>query len=120
MKDLYVRTSYRYSLAYADLDPHALLAQYHVLSRRVTQGNECYITTVRVKVKPHPDRELPCTPELIQEALSDAFSYSCRCEHDCCGHYQKYVSYICPARKKKSGAIVKDCYVLQVVALPNI
>ena len=85
----------------------------HILNCRVRQQGNGTVTTVRVKIK--SKKENPYTQERIIQELDDAFTYSCECTHGGCGHYQKYVSYIQPARKKKSGAIVKGCYVLQVV-----
>lgn len=33
-------------------------------------------------------------PRNIARAISDAFAFGCRCEHDCCGHVQAYVSRV--------------------------
>jgi len=45
----------------------------------------------------------------IREGIEDTLRYECRCEHDCCGHSQTYVS---KARRIRSGlwAIILSSY----------
>jgi hypothetical protein len=47
--------------------------------------------------------------EEVREAIEDTLQYSCRCEHDCCGHWQHSIS---KARRLRSGmwAIIQSSY----------
>ena len=47
--------------------------------------------------------------EAIREAIADTLQRSCRCEHDCCGHWQTSVS---KARRLQGGmwAVLQSSY----------
>jgi hypothetical protein len=47
--------------------------------------------------------------EAVREAIAETLQYSCRCEHDCCGHWQTSVSRV---RRLRGGmwAVMQSSY----------
>jgi hypothetical protein len=48
--------------------------------------------------------------EAVEEAIGDTLQYSCRCEHDCCGHSQTYVG---KTRRLRGGmwAVIQSSFI---------
>lgn len=85
------RLTHHYDLGWSGLDQTQELGTFRILSIRHKAPSDAGLTfgsqgwdVLRVKV---PDA---ISAHIVKQALLDTFSVGCRCEHDCCGHVQRY------------------------------
>ena len=84
------QTTHRYNAAWSHLNEaeevgtaRALLAkQFRQADPSGEQRRTLYILSISSNA---PEEE-------VRQAIDDTLRYSCRCEHDCCGHSQIWVS----------------------------
>lgn len=85
------RLTHSYNDGWQHLDKWGEGGTFHVLktSKRVYDENDSrgeywstYITIKQPRNMPH---------DLVERILESAFRYSCKCEHDCCGHISTWV-----------------------------
>lgn len=48
--------------------------------------------------------------EHIEEAICDTMRSGCRCEHDCCGHYQTHVDKVRQIKNSNLFAVIQSSY----------
>ena len=102
---IYARLTHKYVNGWKDLDRHEYVATVKLTPRRVTSedddGGYTAVTSGRVTSKAlaqahamwrHLPAELrgPSFRRWFANAVASEFDHGCRCEHDCCGHYQSY------------------------------
>jgi len=84
-QEIYARRTHRYNTAYQGDDlwtgPHGMI---RLLKRHAKSwdrdGGEGYRQSLLVAI------HSPLTNKQLKEILPENFTYSCQCEHDCCGH----------------------------------
>lgn len=93
-----LRKTHGYTNGWAELDEWQPVANAFILKRgerdygdpeKTTDYGSSYTRTMTVKIT----KRLPGVSEGdIKRALADTFTQGCRCEHDCCGHWQVYAN----------------------------
>ena len=102
------QTTHRYNAAWSHLDESEDVGMARAI-----------ITKEWGKPDPHGESRRSLTilfvvsqasEEEIREAIEDTLQFSCRCEHDCCGHVQTSVS---KARRLRSGmwAVIQSSFI---------
>ncbi len=101
------QTSHRYNAAWSHLNESEDVGTARALMSKAfgkpdphgESGRTLLILSVTSKA---PEDE-------IREAIEDTLRHSCRCEHDCCGHWQTSVS---KARRLRGGiwAVLQSSY----------
>lgn len=84
----YKRLTYKYVDGWKHEDEYEYVGEFRILSvseedygdENSSWYGECWSRNYIVKAPKNLDFDS------IRDALDDAFRYSCRCEHDCCGH----------------------------------
>lgn len=109
----YIEGDGPYNRAYRGLNPQEYVGEFRVLShskRQYTNDEDgSYRYVIRIKAPKGATREQ------VQGVVWNEFDHSCRCEHDCCGHYQRRTGRIFrPANRAKGEWIVP------INAYPNI
>lgn len=102
------RLTFRYNAAWASLDESEEVGTARVLSRKDFGRPDPHGESKRtLSLMSVCARE--ATEEAVREAICETLQYSCRCEHDCCGHWQTSVSR---ARKLGGGlwAVLMSSY----------
>jgi hypothetical protein len=83
------RLTYKYSTGYSYLDKSFDVGTARVLGEKTKKRtNECVSTTGLFLVSSKMN------PRNIKRAFYDTLRNSCRCEHDCCGHFSTSVSKV--------------------------
>ena len=108
--DGYRRLTYQFNDGWKGEDAHEYIGEFLILQCRCRpfgsqdmSGGEAgdRVYTVRVP-------RGVCQGDIIN-ALQDAFTSGCRCEHDCCGHMQTRANL--PRRvKRRQWVVVVRCY----------
>lgn len=99
----YRRTTFKYSDAYKDLDNSEYVGEFRLLN----SSEERYLGKYGDSAEQYLRLKAPkgATKNDVREVAHDHFSYHCRCEHDCCGHWQISVGRV--YRSKRNEYIVK-------------
>jgi hypothetical protein len=90
------QTSHRYNDAWAYLNNHEHVGTARVLTSKPhgkSDGESKRTFSVLLVTSQEPT-------DTIAKAIRDTMRHSCRCEHDCCGHWQSRVNHV---RRLKSG-----------------
>ena len=101
---IHARLTHQYSAGWSHLDRFEYIATLKLtpptLQKRYDDGDTNHIMYGRLSAKQREQarkvwEELPRLGRLkfkhwLQGAISSTFETGCRCEHDCCGHYQTY------------------------------
>ena len=74
-----------YRAAYDHLNSHTFVGKAKVLAPVVLE-DDYYKTYIKRTLRLDPQTAKQPTPTL-RSALSSHFARECRCEHDCCGHF---------------------------------
>ncbi len=83
------RLTYKYADGWAGLDRHVDLGTARALGEKtVSQGSDSRTTLVLFLVASK------ARPANVKRAFYDSLRKSCRCEHDCCGHWQSSASKV--------------------------
>ena len=91
---LSVRKTYRYNDAYSSLDDWEDIGTFRQLSiRTLSKDAESVKTRALVSV------QSKASVDDIKSAVREMFRSACRCEHDCCGHFQSHASRVRRAGK---------------------
>ncbi len=91
---LTVRKTFKYNDAYSQLDEWEEIGTVRQLNiRTISKDEESAKAHALVSV------QSKASAEDIKSALRDMFRRACRCEHDCCGHFQSYASRVRRAGK---------------------
>ena len=83
------RLTHKYANGWDYLDEHAEIGTARALGSKVTKEDGESKTTLALF--------LVASKESVQDvktSLHDSLRHSCRCEHDCCGHWQSTVSKV--------------------------
>lgn len=83
----YARKTFRYDQGWKELDRYEFVGWFRVLKSRHTESRDQDTGKQFLLVRAPSGVQ----DELVIDALSNEFSFSCRCEHDCCGHWSSYV-----------------------------
>jgi hypothetical protein len=88
--DLSARITYRYAPGYDALDEWTeSIGKFSVLNARHARGYDDIDSTLTLRVdKSQFAKDHKKPDELIERALISTLTKGCRCEHDCCGHWQ--------------------------------
>lgn len=99
----YRRTTFKYSDAYKDLDGSEYVGEFRLLSfskeRYLGKYGDSGEQYLRVKAPKG------ATKDDVRQVADDFLSYHCRCEHDCCGHWQRSIGKV--YHSKRNEYIVK-------------
>lgn len=99
----YRRTSYKYAEAWRYLDSAKYVGEFRLLStsemRYLGKYGDSAVNYLRVKAPKGVDKRL------MWQVADDQFSNHCKCEHDCCGHWQNTVGKV--YRSKRNEYIVE-------------
>ena len=122
---IYARLTHKYATGWKDLDRHEYVCSLKLTPRRVTtedeDGGYTAVTSGRVTSKALTKaralwRSLPAElrgasfRHWFAGAVASEFDHGCRCEHDCCGHYQSY----------GTGRMEGRTVVVHIRAYPNV
>ena len=80
------RLSHQYTSGYSHLDKWEDIGTITLLRSSETQGDDYSESIRRTVLVQFTGDALPVQD--IKDALYDQFQSGCRCQHDCCGHYQ--------------------------------
>jgi len=84
------QTSHRYNAGWSHLNESEFVGTARVLARkkhgRDYGESRAAFTLLLVSSKEEP--------ETVIRSIHDTLRHSCRCEHDCCGHWQSHVSKV--------------------------
>ena len=106
---MYKKVTRRYSAGWSHLDDDVYVGSLRVLKTTPYQYSEegvSFTRLITVKVLTSTSRDD------LEIGIHDTFSHGCRCEHDCCGHYQVYVDSIKHTKRKE--------YAVAIVGVANI
>lgn len=102
---IYARLSHSYVTGWKHLDRHEFVCSLKLTPPRIVEvddeGDYVSTTTGRVTAKALAearkvwrsiprDVRVPSFRQWFANAVASEFDEGCRCEHDCCGHYQSY------------------------------
>jgi hypothetical protein len=90
------QTSHRYNAGWSHLNDHEHVGTARVLARKPhgrenDEGKRTFSLLLVTSQEP---------ADAIEEAIWDTMRHTCRCQHDCCGHWQGSVNRV---RRLKSG-----------------
>lgn len=85
------RTTRKYVAGWSHLDDHHDLGTCQIIDQREShrKDSESFRRMIILEVDASVARY---RPRNIVRAIEDSFAHGCRCEHDCCGHVQAYVT----------------------------
>ncbi len=100
---IYARLTHNYATGWAHLDRHEFLANLKLTPPKLVHVDENGDLTrhlhgrisaqqmrkLREAARRHPS-PIKSFRHRLQVAIAENFSGGCRCEHDCCGHYQQW------------------------------
>ncbi len=81
--DLHKRTTHKYASGWSHLDESEHIGTARCLGQKTTKQDGWTKTSLGLFLvsSKHDSEE-------VKQALRDSLSHHCRCEHDCCGHWQ--------------------------------
>lgn len=103
---IYARLTHKYRAGWSHLDRHEYVFDLkltpHKLVNRTDDGDLDHILYGRISAKQRaqakvvweklPRQDRPKFKHWLRDAIGSEFDSGCRCEHDCCGHYQSYAA----------------------------
>lgn len=84
------QTSHKYNSAYSHLNESEFVGTARILTRK-KHGKEYSESRSAFSLLLVSSKD---EPENIISGIYDTMRHSCRCEHDCCGHWQSSVSKV--------------------------
>lgn len=101
---IYARLTHKYRAGWAELDRHEYVTTLRLTAPKLLSidddGTKDRIVHGRISAKQREQarkvwEKLPRQgrapfKQWLCAAVSETFDYGCRCEHDCCGHYQNH------------------------------
>ena len=91
------RLTHRFTTGWSALDEHEEIGTARVLAQKEA-GRDDENKRAFLLLLVHSQS----SPEDIKSAIRDTMTNGCRCEHDCCGHWQHGVSKV---RRLKNGKL---------------
>jgi hypothetical protein len=108
--DGYRRLTFQFNDGWKDEDEHEFLGEFMILKSRIRQSSNHDTSNGEAGERIYTVRAPRCVSEAdIINALRDAFTSGCRCEHDCCGHLQTY-AYLPKRQKRRTWVVEVRCY----------